>query len=136
MNGIGYSQIRNLITTRLSTFHYGEQVIATDRKNRKKMFKLHVDGEFESRVGRLAHADIQGHCAGQSFKTNTGSPLTIKRPSLEEFVLFTRRRTNIMYPKDIWAAIGMMDIGPGSKVIEAGTGSGALTLYLSRTGVS
>lgn len=137
MNVIGY--IRNLITPNsirsISTFHYGENLIAVDRKNRKKLFKLRIEGVLDSHSGRLFHDNIEGRLPNANFKTDNGSPVTIKRPSLEEFVLFTRRQANIMYPKDIWAAIGLMDIGPGSKVIEAGTGSGSLTLHLSRAGM-
>lgn len=137
MNVIGYPQIRNLITTKLSrasSFQYGELLLAIDRKNRRKLFKLRENGELERHVGKICHDVIAGHQPSNAFKTNNGSHLTLKRPSLEEFILLTRRRANIMYPKDAWALIGMMDIGPGSKVMEGGAGSGSLTLHLSRAG--
>ncbi len=137
MNVLGYSHIRNLIASsiaRLSTFQYGETLVSFDKKRRKKLFKLSINGTIENDLGRVSHGDIEGRSPNEILRTNNKLSVTIKRPDLNEFVTLLRRRANIMYPKDIWTAIGMMDIGPGSTVIEAGTGSGALTLYLSRAG--
>ena len=110
--------------------------MAVDHKQRKRLFKLKINGQFEGRTGRIRHEDIAGLPPSWPFTTHIGSPVTLRRPSLEEYVKLMHRSANIMYPKDIWALIGMLDIGPGSKVIEAGTGSGALTLHLSRAGDS
>ena len=138
MNAVGYLHcVRNLITSKLvrfSTFKYGEQLISVDQKNRKKLFKLSINGTFENNLGRISHEDIEGHSPNETFRTLNQSPMIIRRPQLDEFIVLTKRRATIMYPKDIWTVIGMMDIGYGSTVIEAGTGSGALTLYLSRAG--
>ena len=113
---------------------YGEYLLAIDTKKRKKLFKLKEGNELHLHTGKLEHNDIQGCTSGKLFRTHRGSKLAVRRPSLEEYVLLMCRGANIAYPKDIWNLIGMLDIGPGSKVVEAGTGSGALTLHLSRVG--
>ena len=143
MNAIRYHHphIRNLIhttttiLTRALSFQYGELVLAIDRKNRSRLFKLRENGYYEGHSGKIPHDLIVGNQPSENFKTNIGLRLLLKRPSLEEYVLLTRRRANIMYPKDVWAVVGLMDISEGSKVIEAGTGSGSLTLHLSRAGI-
>ncbi|XP_031559916.1 uncharacterized protein LOC116296094 [Actinia tenebrosa] len=59
-------------------------------------------------------------------------PFRVKRPSLEQYVLHMKRVATPSYPKDIQAMISMAEIGQGSVVLESGTGSGAMTLFLSR----
>lgn len=93
-----------------STFLCGEQLIAIDRKGRKRLF------EFKEEL-------------------SSNEPKVVRRPTLNEYVLLMKRTATPTYPKDIAAMMNMMDIEVGSKVIEAGSGSGALTLYLSRAGI-
>lgn len=123
----------NLLTSQ-PPFQYGEQLLAIDQKGRKKLFKLEQNGKLKKHTGELSHDDIHGRTSYNHFTTHIGSKIHIQRPSLEEYVLLMSRSATITYPKDIWIMIGMMDIGAGATVVEAGTGSGALTLYLSRSG--
>ena len=60
--------------------------------------------------------------------------MMVRRPSLEEYTLLMSRSATPSYCSVVYAALCMMDIGSGSKVVEAGTGSGAMTLHLSRIG--
>lgn len=119
------------------SFNYGEQLLSIDWKERMKLFKLEQDEHlnFFNRH-RLSHNSVYQLNASDNilyFGTSSGL-ITVRRPSLEEYVLLMRRGPAIAYPKDIWAIIGLLDIGPGSRVMEAGSGSGALTLHLSRLG--
>ena len=122
--------------TQADGFIYGELVIALDRKGRQHMFKLREGQQLHLSQGVLNHCDIIAVTPGGKLQTHTGSELRIRRPSLEEYVLQMKRGPTPAYPKDILAMIGMMDIGSGCQVLEAGSGSGALTLYLSRFGES
>lgn len=70
----------------------------------------------------------------ERFHTRLDKPVFIKRATLADYVIHMRRGATILFPKDAWTIIGLMDIGPGSVVLEAGTGSGSLTLHLSRHG--
>lgn len=128
------SIVRCNFLTSQPPFQYGEQLLAIDQKGRKKMFKLEQNAKLKKHTGELSHDDIHGRTPYNHFTTHIGSKIHIQRPSLEEYVLLMPRSATITYPKDIWNMIGMMDIGAGATVVEAGTGSGALTLYLSRLG--
>lgn len=112
------------------SFQYGEQLLSIDQKGRKKLFQL-----SKEHIGPLSHNDIHDSSRSIStFKTNSG--VTIRQPSLEEYVLLMPRCATIAYPKDIWTMMGLLDVGPGTRVMEAGSGSGAMTLYLSRLGMA
>nr|DBA27350.1 TPA: hypothetical protein GDO54_011509 [Pyxicephalus adspersus] len=98
----------------------------------KKMFFLKQHGKFISNWGAIDNQDIVGKLPGQKLKTSTGHKLMLRRPSLEEYVKFMKRGPNIAYPKDMTAMMMVMDISPGDVVLEAGSGSGAFSLFLSR----
>ncbi|XP_040207799.1 tRNA (adenine(58)-N(1))-methyltransferase, mitochondrial [Rana temporaria] len=105
------------------------------RKHRsvfRKMFLLKPHGKLVSNWGAIGNQDIMGQLPGQRLLTSTGHTLLLRRPSLEEYVCFMRRGPNITYPKDMAAMMMAMDVGPGDVVLEAGSGSGACSLFLSR----
>jgi tRNA (adenine57-N1/adenine58-N1)-methyltransferase len=64
---------------------------------------------------------------GSRLYSHNGSPFFLMRPGLSDLITQTKRNTQIMYPKDIGLIVMVMGIGPGVRVLEAGTGSGALT---------
>jgi len=81
--------------------------------------------------GILKHDEIIGKPWGSQIFSHTGSPFYILKPSIADIIRTTKRNTQIMYPKDIGFIIITMGIGPGSRVVEAGTGSGGLTQALA-----
>jgi tRNA (adenine57-N1/adenine58-N1)-methyltransferase len=99
-----------------------------------KSFIVHViaGGELQTHRGVVRHDDIIGKQFGQNVKSHLGYPFLILEPSTHDLILDIRRTTQIMYPKDIGYILLKMNIKPGSRVIEAGTGSGGLTLALAR----
>ena len=118
-----------------NSFTCGELALATDQKGRKYLFELKENGQLQLSSGKLLHSTIIAGCPGQYFKTHLGTTdLVVRRPSLEEFTLLMTRGPTPTYPKDILAMIGLMNVNPGSRVIEAGAGSGAMTLHLSKAG--
>ena len=86
---------------------------------------LHTDKGF------LKLIDLVGKQFGQRVETNLGIPFYILRPYLYEMIMKVRRKTQILYPKDIGMIISRANIFPGAKVIESGIGSGALTTALA-----
>ncbi len=81
--------------------------------------------------GVLAMQDVAAAQFGQMVLTHTGQPYRLMRPTLFDLAMGVRRQTQIIYPKEMGTILVRLGIGPGTRVIEAGSGSGSLTLALS-----
>ena len=103
-----------------------------DVKDRTHLIDLESGGTFSFDRGSVAHDDIIGTPEGSMVRSSKRSPLIAFRPRLADYVLTMKRGAAVLYPKDAGAIITWGDIAPGCTVLEAGTGSGALTLALSR----
>ena len=110
----------------------GDDCLLIDAKGRYYLIRLTEGGDFHSHLGRLSHADIIGVQEGSSVRSEKGSPLVVLRPRFFDYVLKMKRGAQVVYPKDIGPILVYADIAPGSLVLEAGTGSGALTMALIR----
>ncbi|KAM4903735.1 tRNA (adenine(58)-N(1))-methyltransferase, mitochondrial isoform 2-T2 [Sylvia borin] len=121
---------------RSGPFRAGELALAEVRRKRnttlKLLCRLAAEAVLSSPSGVLPHRDIIGQLPGQVLRTSGGARLLVRRPSLDEYVLLMPRGPTIAYPKDIGALLMMMDIHPGDTVLETGSGSGAMSLFLSR----
>ncbi|XP_074024672.1 tRNA (adenine(58)-N(1))-methyltransferase, mitochondrial [Numenius arquata] len=121
---------------RPGAFRAGELALAEVRRKHnttlKLLCRLAAGSVLASPGGILPHRDIIGQLPGQVLRTSAGARLLLRRPSLEEYVLLMPRGPTIAYPKDISALLMMMDIHPGDTVLETGSGSGAMSLFLSR----
>ena len=115
---------------RRGPFRYGERIQVTDSKGAKNTFHLDPNGCFRSRRGGFRHRDVVGLEEGTVLTTDTGHELLLLRPLLADYVLSMPRGAQVVYPKDSGQIITMGDIFPGARVIEAGVGSGALTMSL------
>lgn len=128
----------------------------------RKMFELQTGARLGSSWGVIPHDDVAGRPAGSFVKTSRGVSILVRRASLEDYVLYMRRGPAIAYPKvqggvppvdglssrwlfliicgrsrsqDASAMLMMMDVTEGDCVLESGSGSGAMSLFLSRAGV-
>ncbi|WP_083090288.1 tRNA (adenine-N1)-methyltransferase [Actinomyces vulturis] len=115
---------------RRGPLRYGERVQVTDTKKRLYTFVLDPHGFFQSVRGNFYHRDIVGKEEGTVLITEQGHELLIMRPLLSDYVLSMPRGAQVVYPKDAGQIIQMADIYPGARVLEAGVGSGALTMSL------
>ncbi|MFA5889492.1 MAG: tRNA (adenine-N1)-methyltransferase [Actinomycetota bacterium] len=113
-------------------FVTGDRVLLLDRKARRYLLKLRTGAQFHSHRGYVDHDSILGEAEGVAVQSSGGATFVAVRPSLTDFVLKMPRGAQVVYPKDIGAIIIGADIYPGATVIEAGTGSGALTIGLLR----
>jgi tRNA (adenine57-N1/adenine58-N1)-methyltransferase catalytic subunit len=89
--------------------------------------------EFQSHRGVLKHDDIIGKPWGSQINSHMGSPFFLLQPSLADLLREIKRNTQIIYPKEIGYILLRLGITSGSRVGEAGTGSGALTTALAFT---
>ena len=117
---------------RRGPFRPGERVQLTDEKGRMNTVTLTPGGAFHTHKGLLAHDAVIGQPEGSVVVNDTGHRYQVLRPLLSDFVLSMPRGAAVVYPKDAGQIITMADIFPGARVVEAGVGSGALSISLLR----
>jgi len=111
----------------------GELVLLKDKKEKKYLITLKKGGIFSFHKGKVLHDEILKKKVGERVVSSKGEELLILKPTLKDFVLKRLKRiSQIIYPKDAGQILVLADIFEGAKVLETGTGSGALTLYLIR----
>lgn len=113
-------------------FRYGDRVQLTGPRGRLNTVTLVRGGEFHSHRGVLPHAAIVGKPDASVVNNSNADPHLALRPLLSDFVMSMPRGAAIVYPKDAAQIVSLADIFPGAQVVEAGVGSGALSLHLLR----
>ncbi|OFT22209.1 tRNA (adenine-N1)-methyltransferase [Arthrobacter sp. HMSC08H08] len=117
---------------RRGPFKVGDRVQVTDERRRVHTLTLKEGGEFHTHVGVLFHDQLLGQPEGSVIENSEGVRYQALRPLLKDFVLSMPRGATVVYPKDAGQIVTMGDIYPGARVVEAGIGSGALTISLLR----
>jgi tRNA (adenine57-N1/adenine58-N1)-methyltransferase catalytic subunit len=110
----------------------GDRVQLTDPKGRMHTITLVAGKEFHTHKGSMLHDTLIGQPEGTVLTTTGGVPYLALRPLLADYVLSMPRGAAVVYPKDAGQVVHMADIFPGARVVEAGVGSGALTMSLLR----
>lgn len=113
-------------------FQYGDRVQLTDAKGKLHTITLKSGGEWHTHKGWLIHDNIAGLPQGSVVETTAGLRFLAFKPLLADYVLSMPRGATIVYPKDAALILGFADVGPGDNVLEAGVGSGALSISLLR----
>ena len=103
-----------------------------DAKGRMNTITLAQGGQFHSYQGVLRHDDLIGGPEGVVVQNSSGHEYQVLRPLLNDFVLSMPRGATVVYPKDAGQIVQLADIYPGATVVEAGVGSGALSISLLR----
>ena len=114
----------------------GERVLLVDAKDRRYLVRLRSGATFHTHAGIVAHDDVIGQDEGDVVEATTGRRFLVLRPTLAEVILKMPRGAQVIYPKDLGAILVSADIGPRMRVLEAGVGSGALSMTLLRAGAS
>jgi tRNA (adenine57-N1/adenine58-N1)-methyltransferase len=113
-------------------FSAGDRIQLTDPKGKMYTFTITQGKEWHTHKGWIVHNDLIGLPEGSVVSTSAGLQFTAFKPLLGDFVLSMPRGATIVYPKDAAMIIGVADVFPGAKVIEAGVGSAALSISLLR----
>jgi len=113
-------------------FAAGDRVQLTDSKGKLYSFTITPNKEWHTHKGWITHNDLIGMPEGSVVETTAGLKFTAFKPLLSDYVLSMPRGATIVYPKDAALIVGFADIYPGARVLEAGVGSGALTISLLR----
>jgi tRNA (adenine57-N1/adenine58-N1)-methyltransferase len=113
-------------------FKAGDRIQLTDPKGKLYSFTITPGKEWHTHKGWITHDDLIGLPEGSVVSTTAGLKFTAFIPLLADYVLSMPRGATIVYPKDAAMIVGVADIYPGARVLEAGVGSGALTISLLR----
>jgi tRNA (adenine57-N1/adenine58-N1)-methyltransferase len=110
----------------------GDRIHLVDHKDRHYALTLKRGKVFQHSGETICHDDLIGQPEGIQVTLSRGSRMTVLRPALAEYVLKMPRGAQVIYPKDLGIILMWADIYPGARVLEAGAGSGALTMALLR----
>ena len=116
----------------MKPFAEGEVILLVDKVGRRHRVKLRAGERHSIHSGLVHHDDLIGRPEGVVVSTQMGARLLAVRPTFAEQVTGRRRQAQPIYPKDLGAILVTADVHPGAQVIEAGTGTGALTLAALR----
>ncbi|MCP8307754.1 MAG: tRNA (adenine-N1)-methyltransferase [archaeon] len=109
----------------------GDNVLIYLTNKKKWLVRANADEKLHTHLGYIDLGSVIGKEYGSSIKTSLGERLWILKPTIVDLILKAERRTQIVYPKDLGMIVAMTSISSGSIVVEAGTGSGALTTFLA-----
>ena len=109
----------------------GDIVILSLEPRRTYMVKVEAGKTFHTHKGYVKLDELVGKDFGSTFQSSLGAMFTALRPTLSDYIMKSSRNTQITYPKDAALIVMFSSIGPGSRVVESGTGTGALTTALA-----
>lgn len=115
-----------------SAFEPGDKVLLIDSRGRRYLVTLESGGAFHFHRGIVEHESIIGQEEGFLLTSTGGERVVVVRPTISEYILKMQRGAQVVYPKDAAMIVLLGDIFPGATVVEAGAGSGALTIALLR----
>jgi len=117
---------------RRGPFREGDRVQLTDPKGRLHTITLTPGKQFHTHRGHVKHDDLIGEPDGSTITNTAGTEYLALRPLLSDYVMSMPRGAAVVYPKDAGQVVTMADVFPGATVVEAGVGSGALSMSLLR----
>jgi len=115
-------------------FATGERTLFLDSKQRRYLVTLAPEGEFHTHAGFVRHDEVLGQPEGVTVRSTGGARYLVVRPTLSDFILKMPRGAQVIYPKDLGPILLLADVFPGARILEAGVGSGALSMTLLRAG--
>lgn len=109
----------------------GDLALLVEGERKRFLFQLHDGGALHTHQGTLQHRELIGVPWGSRVSSHLGKSFFLLQPTVHDLLLYIRRQSQIVFPKDIGYLLLRLSVGPGSRVAEAGTGSGALTTALA-----
>lgn len=110
---------------------YGDLVMFVGKDRRTFLRTITAGTRFECHLGFIEHDALVGVSFGTQVQTNINHKMFVIAPNIDDAIRHLQREGQIIFPKDLGYIALKLGIRPGMRVIEAGTGSGALTLTLA-----
>jgi tRNA (adenine57-N1/adenine58-N1)-methyltransferase len=107
-------------------------VLLLGKDGKRFIVRLRPGDELHTHRGFIRHDDILGQPLGSQLTSHLGHAFYLLRPSIHDLIMNVRRESQIIYPKESGYVLLKMNIVSGAKVVEAGTGSGAMTIALAQ----
>lgn len=123
---------RYAIIPRMNKPRFGDMILLLDPEGKRIVTRLTPNQRVDSHLGFIKHETFLEYEYGSKIPTQLGEGYVMLQPSTVDLVMKVSRATQILYPKDIGYLLMRMNIYSGVRVVEAGTGSGAMTLALAR----
>ncbi len=124
-------QEKKQLSSPTKTIAEGDLVLLSIDPRRTYMVKVEVGKTFHTHKGYVKLDELVGKDFGSTFQSSLGAQFTALKPTLSDYIMKSSRNTQITYPKDAALIVMFSGIGPGSRVVESGTGTGALTTALA-----
>ncbi len=124
--------VSELTGVRTGAFVDGERITLSDSKGRRHSVVLAAGARFHTTKGAIEFDELIGQPEGSVVRSAGGTGYLAFRPLLEEFAVTMPRGAAVIYHKDAAQILVQTDIFPGARVLEAGAGSGALSMFLLR----
>jgi len=110
-----------------------DRVLLISRDHKEYLVRLKRGDMFHTHRGVVAHDDILDAPLGREVTSRMGQPFMVLPPSMHDLLLHIKRNSQIIFPKEIGQILLRLNVARALKVIEAGTGSGALTTAMAAT---
>ncbi|UCH32074.1 MAG: tRNA (adenine-N1)-methyltransferase [Candidatus Bathyarchaeota archaeon] len=117
--------------TKRQKIREGDHILLYLNKKCSYLIKAEKKKAFHTHKGLVQFDNIIGKKFGTRVFSSLGSEFVALKPSLRDFIFKAQRKTQILYPKDVALIVMFSGIGPRSRIVEAGTGAGALTTALA-----
>jgi tRNA (adenine57-N1/adenine58-N1)-methyltransferase len=105
----------------------GSYLLLSSKKLDTYLIKVTETGEFSTHEGKISFKNIIGKPFGSTAKTHLGATYVLLKPTIADFLKFIKRKTQVLYPKDLGFIILKLNLCSGLRMIECGTGSGSAT---------
>lgn len=110
----------------------GDIVLLYGQDHKSFVIILEPGARMESHRGMLLHDDLIGQPWGARVRTHLGHAVLLLRPSTDDLMRNVKRKSQIVYPKDASYALLKLGVRSGMRVVEAGTGSGSMSMALAQ----
>ncbi len=115
----------------MSVIQPGDLALFQAETGKRAILRLEPDRDYQTHKGIVYYNDVIGLPWGSRINTHLGMEFTVLQPTLRDLLLHIRRQSQIIFPKDIGYILLRLSAGPGKRILEIGTGSGALTTALA-----
>ncbi|MCD6189722.1 MAG: tRNA methyltransferase, partial [Thermococcus sp.] len=108
----------------------GDKVVLLDPRGKRYLITV-KEGEFHTDLGKINLSELLGKEFGTFIESHKGYQFRVLKPRIVDYIDKMKRGPQIIHPKDAAQIVAFAGVSPEDVIVEAGVGSGALTLFLA-----